>query len=77
MSKTLQPHSTRGDGVTVIVELANIGILQAAGTTVPSDGAVGYAPSCTFHHIDGGDGTAFYINEGTRVSADFNAVNPS
>jgi hypothetical protein len=76
MSKTLQLHSAMGNGVIPIVEIANYGIVQAAGLVVPSDATRGYAPGCTFHHLDGGDGTAFYVNEGTFASCDFNAVNP-
>ena len=49
------------------------GILQAYGNTVP--GAVaGYAIGCLFHHTDGGDATALYVNEGTAAVADFNAI---
>jgi len=75
MSKVLTPHGVIGS-VTPIVEIPGYGIVQAAGITVPADGTKGYATGCTFHHLDGGDGTAFYVNEGTNTSADFNAVNP-
>ncbi len=50
-----------------------IGLLQAAGTTVPSS-VSGYAIGCVFHHTDGGAGTAFYVNEGTYASCTFVAV---
>lgn len=50
------------------------GILISYGTSVPADEATGYAPGCLFLHVDGGDGTALYVNEGTAASADFNAV---
>lgn len=73
MSKPLNPHDATG----VIVSVPGIGILQAYGVTVPSDAAVGYATGCIFQHIDGADGTALYLNEGTAASADFNAINPS
>lgn len=43
------------------------------GTTVPSDGATGYAPGCLFIKSDGGADTTLYVNEGTAASADFNA----
>ena len=76
MSKVLQPHGTLASGVTPIVEIAGYGIVQAAGLVFPPDGTRGFAPGCTFHHLDGGDGTAFYVNEGTFASCDFNAVNP-
>lgn len=51
-------------------------ILRACGTSVPSDAGAGYAIGCIFHHLDGGAGTAIYINEGTTSSCDFNAVEP-
>lgn len=76
MSKTLQPHSSLGNGIIPIVEIAGYGYVQVAGTTVPTDGTRGYSPGCTFHKLNGGDGTAFYVNEGTLASCDFNAVNP-
>ncbi len=47
-----------------------IGLLQAAGTTVPSS-VSGYAAGCVFHHTDGSAGTALYINEGTYASCAF------
>lgn len=62
------------DATGIIVELPNGGILMAHGTTVPSDGAENYATGCLFLHTDGGDGTALYVNEGTKASADFNAI---
>lgn len=51
-----------------------LGLLQASGTTVPTDGDAGYATGCLFQHTDGGDGTALYVNEGTATSCDFNAI---
>lgn len=50
------------------------GILLAYGKTVPADEAEGYSPGCVFFHIDGGNGTALYVNEGTYASANFNAI---
>jgi hypothetical protein len=50
------------------------GILQAYGNTVPADETAGYAIGCVFHHTDGGDGTALYVNEGTATSCNFNAI---
>lgn len=46
----------------------------ARGTTVPTDGTAGYGVGALFLHSDGAEGTAFYINEGTTSSCDFNAV---
>ena len=50
------------------------GITRAYGATVPTDGAAGFATGCIFHQVDGGVGTALYINEGDETSADFNPV---
>ena len=50
------------------------GILLAYGKTVPADAATGYATGCLFLHVDGGDGTSLYVNEGSSTSADFNAA---
>lgn len=69
MSKTLTPHSGNG----VILSIPGVGIMDAWGTTVPADTTVGYATGCTFRHIDGGAGTAIYVNEGTVTSCDFDA----
>lgn len=50
------------------------GTVLATGPTVPADASTGYAPGCLFIHIDGGAGTALYVNEGTKASSDFDAV---
>jgi len=50
------------------------GILLTSGTTVPVDGASGYATGCLFQKTDGGAGTALYCNEGTLASSNFDAV---
>ncbi len=55
----------------------NRGLLIASGTTVPADTSDGYQTGCTFAKTDGSAGTAFYINEGSVTSSDFNAVDPS
>lgn len=65
---------TKQYGSDVICEDPTLGKFLAAGTTVPSDAAVGYAPACIFVHLDGAAGTYLYVNEGTRASADFNAL---
>jgi len=51
-----------------------VGVLFVSGSTVPADGAQGYATGCLFLHTDGGEGTALYVNEGSDSSCDFNAV---
>ena len=70
MSKRVTPH----DGTGVIVAVPGIGILQAYGITVPGDASAGYATGCIFHHTDGGDNTAAYVNIGNATSADFDAL---
>ncbi len=70
MSKPLNLHGATG----VIFAVPGLGILQAYGETVPSDGAAGYATGCLFQQTDGGDGTALFLNEGTNLSANFNAI---
>lgn len=50
------------------------GKVIAGSNTVPSDGSYGYGNSCIYLHMDGGDGTALYVNEGTRTSCNFNAI---
>lgn len=54
--------------------LRNRGLLFASGTTVPTDGTDGFQTGCEFKKTDGGVGTAFYINEGSVTSCDFNAI---
>ena len=74
MSSTLTPHSTRGDGITPIVAIANVGLMIVSGATVPTDGTVGFAPGCLFLRTSGnGINTSLYVNEGSRASCDFNA----
>jgi hypothetical protein len=50
------------------------GILMSYGITKPADAAEGYAPGSIFIHVDGTDGSALYVNEGTVSSADFNLI---
>jgi len=54
--------------------LDRTGLLLASGDTVPTDGTAGYETGCLFQHTDGAAGTAFYVNEGSNTSCDFNAV---
>lgn len=70
MSKELNPQSA----TQIITRVPGIGILQAYGVTPPTDGDAGYATGCIFHHTDGGDNTAAYINIGNTTSADFDAL---
>lgn len=58
-----------------IIEKPAVGIVFAAGTTVPADATAGYAPGCIFIDEDSTtDGAMVYINEGTATSCDFNAL---
>ena len=49
------------------------GLLQAAGTTVPSS-VSGYAIGCIFHHTDGGVGSSLYVNHGSYASSLFQPI---
>lgn len=53
------------------------GVLLAYGTVVPADASVGFSPGCLFLHVDGGAGTALYVNEGTKASSNFDAATVS
>ena len=64
---------TLADPTGVIVESGE-GILIAYGDTVPADASTGYSTGCLFIHTDGGAGTALYVNEGTKASANFDAA---
>jgi len=50
------------------------GFLLAYGLTMPADASEGYAPGCLFIHTDGTNGSALYVNEGTKASSDFNLI---
>jgi hypothetical protein len=63
-----------GSTYIVLEKVPGHGITRAAGVTVPSDGAIGFATGCVFAHLDGGAATALYVNEGDDDSADFNPV---
>ena len=66
--------SPAASATVVVMWRTEDGILQAYGNTVPTDATAGYAIGCLFHHTDGGDATALYVNEGTAASCDFNAI---
>jgi len=62
------------DATGILADIPGVGIMLAAGTTVPTDASAGYGTGCLFMHTDGGDATALYVNEGTNTSCNFNAV---
>ena len=71
MSKGLNLHSAD----TTVTSVPGVGITHAAGATVPSDAALGYAPGCIFQQTDGtGESNYLYVNVGTLASANFDAV---
>ena len=71
MSKELRPHSATG----IVTQVPGLGILQAFGTTVPTDGTPGYAPACIFHDINATTiNTVVYANIGTLASCDFDPL---
>lgn len=47
------------------------GLLSHNGTTVPTAGTSGYAPSCLFQNVSTG---VLYVNKGTYASCNFTAV---
>lgn len=55
---------------------AGLGAMRADCTVahIPADGKPGYATGCLLQVYDGSAGGAFYINEGTKTSCDFNPV---
>lgn len=57
---------------------AGYGLCDAAGTTVPSDGALGYAHGCIFRKLSGSSvADALYVNIGTKASANFDPIYPT
>lgn len=67
--QTMVPGKAAPDtGAVLTVYKTEDGITECRGTTVPSDGATGYAPSCTFKDTTNGKE---YINKGTKASAAF------
>lgn len=74
MSREITPHYRGNSSGWKSLMRNSRGIFVAEGTTVPSDAATGFAPGCLFIHTDGTAGSQFYINEGSKTSADFNPV---
>ena len=61
-------------GEQVLASIAGLGKWEVMGPTVPTDNTEGYAKGCRFTQNDGGVGTTLYVNEGTNLLCDFNAV---
>jgi hypothetical protein len=62
-------------GREIIIEVPGIGVLQAWGNTVPTDGDAGYASACIFQKQGGTTlDTVLYVNIGTLASANFDAM---
>jgi len=59
----------------VIATLPGVGVVSAAGTTVPSDGAQGFSHGCVFTKTNGTtEADGLYVNTGTSSSCTFKAV---
>ncbi len=73
--QTYKPNSAAG-GLYILQKIAGYGITQAAGSMAATtfDNLPGFAPGCTYIDVDGAQGAQFYINEGTALLADFNAL---
>lgn len=60
------------DGGDELIEIPGHGIVVAAGTELPANGAIGYSKGCLFIQVDGGSTNALlYSNSGTQASATF------
>lgn len=72
MSHAIRLH----DGLGTIAEDPSVGILLAYGSTVPTDGTVGYAPGCQFLKTNATTlVTTTYVNIGTKASCNFDSSN--
>ena len=71
MSHALRIHDGAGE---IAVDPA-AGTLLAYGNTVPTDGAVGFAPGCLWQKTNASnEATYLYVNVGTKASCNFDAV---
>jgi hypothetical protein len=61
------------DATGILVNIPNVGILEAYGTALPQDGTPGYLPECMFTLL-GGPGGPVYYNQGTEASCQFRAA---
>jgi hypothetical protein len=67
----LDVHNTDSTGAWAKLEGAP---LAGAGSTVPTDGDIGWETGALFMHTDGSAGDALYVNNGTNTSCNFDAV---
>lgn len=72
MSRKFSQHYADAKGT--LLEKPGVGILFAAGTTVPADATAGYAPGCLFLDTDASAGSTLWVNNGTATSSAFDAV---
>lgn len=59
------------DNTGILERVPQRGTVQAWAATTPTNGAVGYAPSCLWHNVTspGVLGTILYVNVGSLTSA--------
>lgn len=57
-----------------IIDKPVVGVLLAAGTTVPADATAGYAPGCLFIDTDAAAGAQDWLNTGSVTSSLFKAL---
>lgn len=69
---------TKHDATDEVISMPGVGITLAAGNTVPSDTAAGYAKSCVYQHLDSSTAaTTLYVNTGTVSSCTFRPLTPA
>lgn len=74
MANRREPHYA-GANKRGTLAVRGVGILQAHGDTVPTDGVEGYAKGCIFQNTAGTTvSTMLYVNIGTKTSADFDPL---
>lgn len=74
VARLLEQLEISSDGGYIGDPNRGLGSIIAWGNSVPADTASGYAPGCLFIHTDGGAGTDFYVNNGSKTSSDFDLV---
>jgi len=72
LKRGLEDGELDQDGKALLVP--GYGYLVGWGLVVPADASTGWAIGAIYHHLDGGNATSAYLNEGTADSCDFNAI---